>query len=255
MKLMAKESIKAIREKLLQDPSADYLAGLATDPRKGVQQLLQQVAKRQAAQKQQLATFLSKRHFEDQLWPQYPLIAGMDEVGRGPLAGPVVTAAVILPHDFAVLEVNDSKQLSPHKRVQLYNQILETAVAVSVGVSDVAVIDRVNILEATKLAMQQAIRDLAVRPDYVLIDAVKVDTGIPATSMYKGDAKSISIASASIVAKVIRDRLMIAYDRAYPGYDLAQNAGYGTQKHLAGLAKYGITPAHRKSFAPVKKYL
>jgi ribonuclease HII len=119
----------------------------------------------------------------------------------------------------------------------------------------VAVIDQINILEATKRAMLQAVANLPVHPDYLLIDAVKLNTPIPRESMFKGDANSVSIGAASIVAKVIRDQLMVAYDRAYPGYDFAQNAGYGTAKHLAGLAKYGVSPAHRQSFAPVRQYL
>ncbi|MFC6171274.1 ribonuclease HII [Loigolactobacillus jiayinensis] len=249
------ESIAQVKQHLALTPTTDYLAQLATDPRKGVQRCLVQFQKQQAALVAEKAAFLARRHYEDRLWPQYPQIAGIDEVGRGPLAGPVVTAAVILPHDFAVYGVNDSKQLSASKRQQFYRLILEQAVSVAIGVSDVATIDRINILEATKLAMQQAVAGLTVRPDHLLIDAVKLKTDIPTIRMFKGDSHSISIAAASIVAKVVRDHLMLAYARAYPGYDFADNEGYGTAKHLAGLAQHGITPIHRRSFAPVKKYL
>ncbi|ATO43820.1 ribonuclease HII [Loigolactobacillus coryniformis] len=249
------ESIAQVKQHFSIEPTAEYLAQLATDPRKGVQQCLLQYEKKQAALAAKKVAFLARRQYEDRLWPNYPQIAGIDEVGRGPLAGPVVTAAVILPHDFAVYDVNDSKQLSATKRQLLYRQILEQAVSVSIGVSDVATIDRVNILEATKLAMSQAIAGLSVPPDHLLIDAVKLNTDIPTISMFKGDSHSISIAAASIVAKVVRDHLMLAYDQAYPGYDFADNEGYGTTKHLAGLANYGVTPIHRRSFAPVKKYL
>ncbi|MFL2029320.1 ribonuclease HII [Loigolactobacillus zhaoyuanensis] len=249
------ESIVQIKQHLMTQPTAAYLAQLASDPRKGVQRCLLQYQKQQAKLVAQRAAFLERRHYEEQLWPQYPQIAGIDEVGRGPLAGPVVTAAVILPHDFAVYAVNDSKQLTATLRQQLYSQILEQAASVAIGVSDAATIDRVNILEATKLAMQQAVAGLSVRPDHLLIDAVKLKTDIPTISMFKGDSHSISIAAASIVAKVIRDRLMLAYDQAYPGYDFADNAGYGTAKHLAGLAKLGVTPIHRHSFAPIKNQL
>ncbi|MFD0897272.1 ribonuclease HII [Loigolactobacillus binensis] len=249
------ESIVEVKQHLLRQPSTDYLAQLATDSRKGVQKCLQQYHKQQAKKVAEQAAFLQRSHYEDRLWPQYPQIAGIDEVGRGPLAGPVVTAAVILPHDFALYAVNDSKQLSAAKRQQLYPLILEQAVSVAIGISDVPTIDRVNILEATKLAMLQAVAGLTTKPDHLLIDAVKLKTAIPTISMFKGDSHSISIAAASIVAKVVRDRLMLAYDQAYPGYDFADNAGYGTAKHLAGLAAHGITPIHRRSFAPIKPYL
>ena len=252
---MTRLTIRALREQLAQAPTPAFLAMLAADPRKGARQLWQHYQREQEKLAAKKAAFHQRERYERQLWPQYPNIAGIDEVGRGPLAGPVVTAAVILPHDFALLDVNDSKQLRPALRLKLYHQILEQAVAIGVGVSDVAVIDQINILEATKRAMLQAVANLPVHPDYLLIDAVKLNTPIPRESMFKGDANSVSIGAASIVAKVIRDQLMVAYDRAYPGYDFAQNAGYGTAKHLAGLAKYGVSPAHRQSFAPVRQYL
>lgn len=250
------ETIAQIKQFLqTNQPTAAELKQLATDPRKGVQRCLKQYQKQQQQLKAEKNAFLTRCQYEQHLWPRYPHIAGIDEVGRGPLAGPVVTAAVILPHDFALYAVNDSKQLSAKKRQQLYRLILEQATSIAVGISSVATIDRVNILQATKLAMHQAVATLTIPPDYLLIDAVKLKTALPTRSMFKGDSRSISIAAASIVAKVVRDRLMIAYDRAYPGYNFRHNAGYGTAEHLTALAKLGVTPIHRRSFAPVKKFL
>ena len=176
-------------------------------------------------------------------------IAGVDEVGRGPLAGPVVTAAVILPEDFDVLGVDDSKKLSPKKRDELYDLIMEKAIAVSIGRSEHDRIDEINILEATKEAMQKAIDGLSIKPDHVLIDAVKLKSlTIPQTNIIKGDATSVSIAAASIIAKVTRDREMVEMDSVYPGYAFASNKGYGTAAHYEGLKKQGPCPIHRKSF-------
>ena len=176
-------------------------------------------------------------------------IAGVDEVGRGPLAGPVVTAAVILPQDFDVLGVDDSKKLSPKKREELYDIIMEKAIAVSIGRRDADVIDEINILQATKAAMIDAVTGLSIKPDHVLIDAVKLEgLDIPQTSIIKGDAKSVSIAAASIIAKVTRDREMVKMDSLFPGYAFASNKGYGTKAHYEGLARLGPCPLHRKSF-------
>ena len=176
-------------------------------------------------------------------------IAGVDEVGRGPLAGPVVTAAVILPEDFDVLGVDDSKKLSPKKREELYELIMERAIAVSIGRREPEDIDRINILEATKEAMADAVLGLPVKPDHLLIDAVKLSgLKIPQTSIIKGDARSVSIAAASIIAKVTRDREMVEMDEKYPGYSFASNKGYGTKAHYDGLAKLGPCPIHRRSF-------
>ena len=190
------------------------------------------------------------KSYENALWNEGKLyIAGVDEVGRGPLAGPVVTAAVILPKDFSVLGVDDSKKLSPKKRDELFDLIMENAIAVSIGRREPDVIDEINILQATKAAMLDAIYGLSVRPDHVLIDAVKLDKlEIPQTSIIKGDAKSVSIAAASIIAKVTRDREMVEMDSVYPGYGFASNKGYGTKLHYEGLAKLGPCPIHRRSF-------
>ena len=188
--------------------------------------------------------------FERELWSNGKrYVAGVDEVGRGPLAGPVVTAAVILPEDFDVLGVDDSKKLSEKRREELYDLIMEKAIAVSIGRREPEVIVKINILEATKAAMLDAINGLSQRPDHVLIDAVSLkDLDIPQTAIIKGDAKSVSIAAASIIAKVTRDREMVKMDEKYPGYSFALNKGYGTKAHYDGLAKLGPCPIHRRSF-------
>ena len=176
-------------------------------------------------------------------------IAGVDEVGRGPLAGPVVTAAVILPADFDVLGVDDSKKLSEKKREELFDVIRERAVCYAIGMVDEKRIDEINILEATKEAMVQAVGGLSLRPDHVLIDALTLaEVDIPQTGIVKGDASSVSIAAASILAKVTRDRMMVEYDSRYPGYGFAQNKGYGTKAHYEGLDRQGVSPIHRRSF-------
>ena len=186
-------------------------------------------------------------------YAQYTHICGIDEVGRGPLAGPVVACAVVLPKDVTILYLNDSKKLSEKKRELLYDDIMEKAVAVGIGAVGPARIDEINILQATYEAMRMAIEDLTgklgKKPDLLLNDAVTIpEVDIPQVPIIKGDAKSISIAAASIVAKVTRDHLMIEYDQVLPGYDFAKNKGYGTKAHIAGLKELGATPIHRKTF-------
>ena len=176
-------------------------------------------------------------------------ICGIDEVGRGPLAGPVVACAVILPKDCDILYLNDSKQLSAKKREELYDIINEKAVSVGIGYVSPERIDEINILQATYEAMRQAIEALSVKPDVLLNDAVTIpQVDILQVPIIKGDAKSISIAAASIVAKVTRDRLMEEYDKVLPGYDFASNKGYGSATHIAALKEIGPSPIHRKSF-------
>ncbi|MGN1267156.1 MAG: ribonuclease HII [Dorea sp.] len=176
-------------------------------------------------------------------------ICGIDEVGRGPLAGPVVAGAVILPKDDPILYLNDSKKLSEKKREALYDEIMEKAVATGIGIVSPARIDEINILQATYEAMRMAIKNLKVRPDLLLNDAVTIpEVDIPQIPIIKGDAKSISIAAASIIAKVTRDRLMVEYDKVLPGYDFASNKGYGTKAHIAGLKEQGPSPIHRATF-------
>lgn len=182
-------------------------------------------------------------------YADFQAICGIDEVGRGPFAGPVVAAAVILPKDNPILYLNDSKKLTEKKREALYDEIMEKAVAVGIGMVSPQRIDEINILQATYEAMREAISKLSVKPDLLLNDAVTIpEVNIKQVPIIKGDAKSVSIAAASIIAKVTRDRLMVEYDEVLPGYDFASNKGYGTKAHIEGLKKYGPTPIHRMTF-------
>lgn len=182
------------------------------------------------------------------------LIGGVDEVGRGPLIGSVVAACVVLPEDFHLEGLTDSKKLSEKKRNLFYDIIQEQALAIGVGIIDEKKIDEVNIYEATKLAMKEAIQNTNIKLDHVLIDAMPLDISIPTTSIIKGDSKSISIAAASVIAKVTRDKMMYELDQKYPMYDLKHNKGYPTKKHLEAIQEYGITKYHRLSYGPVKEY-
>ncbi len=187
-------------------------------------------------------------------YSDYHAVCGIDEVGRGPFAGPVTAAAVILPKDQPILYLNDSKKLSEKKREELYDVILKQAVAVGIGMASPERIDEINILQATYEAMRMAIEELAIKPDILLNDAVTIpEVDIPQVPIIKGDAKSVSIAAASIVAKVTRDRLMREYDSVYPGYDFASNKGYGTKAHIEGLKRLGPSAIHRRSF--IGKYI
>ena len=187
-------------------------------------------------------------------YSDHQAICGIDEVGRGPFAGPVVAGAVILPKDHPILYLNDSKKLSEKKREELYEVILKEAVATGIGVASPARIDEINILQATYGAMRMAISNLSVQPDLLLNDAVTIpEIEIMQIPIIKGDAKSVSIAAASILAKVTRDRLMVEYEKVFPGYDFASNKGYGTKAHIEGLKKLGPTPIHRMSF--IHKYI
>lgn len=192
------------------------------------------------------------KEYENELYNKgINYIAGVDEVGRGPLVGPVVTAAVILPKDFYDERINDSKKITEKKREELFNIIKENAISIGIGISSEDVIDEINILEATKRAMKEAISNLDVTPEHILIDAVKLDINIPSTSIIKGDAKSQSIAAASIIAKVTRDHMMYELDKLHPEYDFKSNKGYGTKKHIEAIYKYGPLKEHRKTFAPI----
>ncbi|MBQ5933973.1 MAG: ribonuclease HII [Lachnospiraceae bacterium] len=192
-------------------------------------------------------------------YAEFKFICGIDEVGRGPFAGPVVAGAVILPKDEEILYLNDSKKLSEKKREELYDIIMEKAVAVGLGLETNEVIDEINIKRATHSAMRKAIKDLKnpktgemFTPDILLVDAEHIpDVDIKQVGIIKGDAKSISIAAASIIAKVTRDRMMVEYDKIYPGYDLAGNKGYGTAAHIAAIKELGMTPIHRRSFVHI----
>lgn len=183
------------------------------------------------------------------------LIAGVDEVGRGPLVGPVVTACVILPEKFDLEGLTDSKKLSEKKREILYKEIEEQALGIGIGIVDNEEIDKINILNATKKAMKMAINNCNVRPEHVLIDAVKLDIDIPTTSIIKGDLKSITISAASVIAKVTRDHMLYELDKKYPMYDFKHNKGYPTKKHIEAIMEYGIIKEHRRSYSPVKEYV
>ena len=183
------------------------------------------------------------------------LIAGVDEVGRGPLIGPVVACACILPVNFYHKDIKDSKKLSEKKREEMYKIIKENAISIGLGIVSEKVIDEVNIYEATKIAMKEAIKNLNITPEHILIDAMKLELNIPSTSIIKGDAKSESIAAASIIAKVTRDHMLDEMDKEYPMYDLKNNKGYGTKKHLEALQTYGPCKYHRVSYSPVRNAL
>lgn len=186
----------------------------------------------------------------------FQLIAGIDEAGRGPLAGPVVASAVILPVECKIEGLTDSKKVSPLKRDILFDEITERALAIGTGIVDSDTIDRINILQATLLAMEKAVEELSFLPHYLLIDGIsRINTKIPLETIKKGDSLSYSIAAASIIAKVTRDRLMVEYDETYPHYGFASHKGYGSGSHLTAIRKHGPTPIHRKSFAGVKEYV
>ena len=208
----------------------------------------EQELKRQAKLEKEKARIETMKVYENE-YETHGWVCGIDEVGRGPLCGPVVASAVILPKDCQILYLNDSKKLSEKKREELYDIIMEQAVAVGVGMATPERIDEINILQATYEAMRQAISNLKVKPAVLLNDAVTIPgVEIPQIPIIKGDAKSVSIAAASIIAKVTRDRMMVEYDRMYPGYDLASNKGYGTKVHMEALRTIGPCEIHRRTF-------
>ena len=248
-------TIKEIKERLATIDDLDHplFEELILDGRAGVQAAISKRKRELQKQVDEDLRLEKMLAYEKELYTQgIQLIAGVDEVGRGPLAGPVVAAAVILPKGCKIPGLNDSKKIPKSKHKEIYEAVLQNAVAIGIGIKDNQVIDQVNIYEATKLAMMEAIGQLEPQPQHLLIDAMRLDLPIPQTSIIKGDANSLSIAAASIVAKVTRDQMMEEFDCEYPGYDFTQNAGYGTANHLAGLHKLGVTPIHRRSFEPVK---
>ena len=183
------------------------------------------------------------------------LIGGIDEVGRGPLVGPVVCACVILPLNYKLEGLTDSKKLSEKKRNLFYDILIRDAISIGIGIIDEKKIDEINIYEATKLGMIEAINNCKIKPEHVLIDAMKLDIDIPSTSIIKGDSKSLSIAAASVIAKVTRDKMMYELDKIYPMYNFKNNKGYPTKKHIEAIEKYGIIKEHRKTYSPVKEYI
>ena len=242
--------ISEVKEILAGEPGPDQVAELAADERSGVQKLVAAYHKRQEKLRLEQQRFTEMLAYERKYYDQgAQYIAGIDEAGRGPLAGPLVIAAVILPQEVFISGLNDSKQLSEKKREELYDEIMEKAVAVEVGYASPARIDEINILQATYEAMREAVSKLSVTPQILLNDAVTIPgITIPQVPIIKGDAKSISIAAASIIAKVTRDRLMKEYDKIMPEYGFASNKGYGSREHIEALKQYGPTAIHRKTF-------
>lgn len=253
---MNKLTIDDIQTKLktVEDVKDPFFIEIQKDSRKGVQQLVKRWLQRKEAQEQARLKLLEMSEYERLYKSQgFTFIAGIDEVGRGPLAGPVVAAAVILPDDFQILGIDDSKKLTETKREELYELIRSTALSIGVGIIEAKEIDTINIYEATKKAMYVALNELHISPDFLLVDAMKLTTPIPSEAIIKGDSKSISIAAASIIAKVTRDRMMKELAQSFPEYRFEQNMGYGTKEHIEALQLYGATPYHRRSFAPIKE--
>lgn len=245
------EKIGIIKEKLKQYEDKDlmlFLEQYQNDERSGVVALCNQAVKRMAAYEKEVARMEEMFAYEKQ-FAAFTAICGIDEVGRGPLAGPVVAGAVILPKDCDILYLNDSKKLSAKMRDKLYDEIMEKAVAVGIGYASEKRIDEINILNATYEAMREAIEKCGIKPDILLNDAVTIPgVSVKQVPIIKGDAKSASIAAASIVAKVTRDRLMEEMDEKYPGYGFASNKGYGSAEHIAALKKIGPCEIHRRTF-------
>ncbi|KZE65854.1 ribonuclease HII [Fictibacillus phosphorivorans] len=248
-------SIKEWEQKLKnskQDDIPGMLQVLSEDERHGAKKIVETYTKRLAQAETEQKRLEVMSNYETECYQQGKnLIAGVDEVGRGPLAGPVVAAAVILPKGYKLIGVNDSKKLSEKKRDVLYDQIVRDAISFSVFLVQPEKIDDINIYQASKFAMTEAVSSLDVKPDQLLIDAMEVPLAIDQLKIIKGDEKSISIAAASIVAKVTRDRYMMKLDEQYPEYGFKSNMGYGTKEHLEALRKFGPTSIHRKSFSPV----
>ncbi|SFD81041.1 RNase HII [Lentibacillus persicus] len=253
---MAKQSI-ALLKQLLESNQLDETAinKLKSDERKGVQQLIAKYERKKSAEFELENQFMRMSQYEQKYYADgYDYIAGMDEAGRGPLAGPVVAAAVILPSHFKLLGLNDSKQLNEKTRETYFTIIKNQAVSYGISVIDSKKIDEINIFEATKLAMYEAVNQLNPAPEHVLIDAVTLDAlPCPSDVITKGDQKSISVAAASILAKVTRDNIMKDLHNAYPSYGFSSNMGYGTKQHIDAIKEQGITPYHRASFAPVSQ--
>lgn len=248
---MNQKNVSTIKSEL-QTADEQTLSALLSlyksDERVSVQNLIKKYERQQErlqAEKQRIEAMKSYEY----KYSRYNAICGIDEAGRGPFAGPVVAGAVILPKDCDILYINDSKKLSEKKREELYDLIMESAIAVGVGIVGPQVIDEINILQATYQAMRQAIQNLSVSPDILLNDAVTIPgIELPQVPIIKGDAKSISIAAASIIAKVTRDRLMEEYHKIMPEYGFASNKGYGSKEHRDAIVRYGLTPIHRKTF-------
>lgn len=247
MSYTIQEVKKALGEASIEDLK-EVMKAFEEDERAGVMNELKKAASRLLKYEQEVQRTYAISEYERK-YAEYAYVCGIDEVGRGPLAGPVVAGAVILPKDCDILYINDSKQLSEKKREELYDIIMEKAVGVAVGYASVERIDEINILQATFEAMREAISKLPVSPDILLNDAVTIpQVTIPQVPIIKGDAKSISIGAASIIAKVTRDRLMVEYDSVFPEYGFASNKGYGSAAHIEAIKKIGPCPIHRRTF-------
>ncbi|UOQ43070.1 ribonuclease HII [Halobacillus salinarum] len=249
-----KKTIQQIKEQIAASGlTNEEVSQLKLDSRKGVRTLLQQYERELQKKRTLRMAFYEMRQWEQKCFAEgKTCIAGIDEAGRGPLAGPVVAAAVILPEGFYLEGLNDSKQLSLAKREEFYTYITKTA-ATSTGLATNNEIDELNIYQATKLAMQRAVAELPMKPDHLLIDAMEIrETACTQESIIKGDQKSVSIAAASVIAKVSRDRLMKKIHKEFPVYEFSSNQGYGTKQHLEAMEKHGVSPYHRQSFSPVK---
>ena len=249
--MTTEKKIGLIKEELqaAEDTSLPFfIETYEKDLRAGVQKLVEQARKRLQKLEDEKQRIYALQEYERK-YTDAAFICGIDEVGRGPLAGPVVAGAVILPKNCEILYINDSKKLSAAKREELYDVIMDQAIAVGIGQASSQRIDEINILQATYEAMREAIKNLGVTPDILLNDAVTIpQVDIMQVPIIKGDAKSISIGAASIIAKVTRDRMMVDYDKEYPGYGFADNKGYGSAAHIAALKEFGATPIHRRSF-------
>ncbi len=249
-----KMKINEVKELLAGTPTCEQLAELKADERSGVQKLLAAYYKRLEKAAQEKERFTKMLSYEKKYYAQgIQYVAGVDEAGRGPLAGPLVIAAVILPQDVFISGLNDSKQLSAAKRDKLYDEVLAKAVAIEVNIVSVSNIDKYNIYTATQRGMAEVLEHLPVRPQVALIDAMPVEAkGMETVSIIHGDALSASIAAASIIAKVTRDRIMERMDVLYPAYGFANNKGYGSGAHMQAIAEFGATKWHRRSYEPVK---
>lgn len=246
--LTVKQAKNRISELTLSEAS-HLISELEADERKSINKIAKKIKKEINAINQEKERIKKLWSYEKELSKNYDFVAGIDEVGRGPLAGPVVCAAVVLPKDYEFIGINDSKKVKKEDRERLFEEINEKAIAVGIGICDEKIIDSINILEATKLGMKKAINDLEIKPEFLLIDALTLDDiSIKQKGIIKGDTKSVSIAAASIIAKVTRDRIMYDYDKKYPDYGFLTNVGYGTQEHRDALKAIGPTPIHRKSF-------
>jgi len=253
-----KYTISEIKERLkgIDNEKNDLFQSFLLDERKGVQTAIRSWRKDRKKEFDLIQQFNDMNVLENNLIEEgYSLIGGIDEVGRGPLAGPIVSAVVVLDPSKKIIGLNDSKQLSEKKRHELFKQIKEEAWGYGIGYASVSEIDHYNIYQATKLAMKRAVENNTTEIEQLLVDAMTVDTSIPQQSIIKGDSKSNSIAAASILAKVTRDELMKEYEKQFPGYDFSNNAGYGTKKHLEGLNQLGPCSIHRTTFSPVKSLL